>query len=128
VWARKAPEGWHIEHLRIVLLALPQDSGVWPSWPPHFDSTTPNCSADCVWADSIVAQDARVDGAKAHIETALLSGGVAGWSRDAQFVAGWAKSSRVRVAASGWARDPVTRDTLVMIIKSARVAGVIRRD
>ena len=127
VWARKAPEGWHIEHFRILFLTLPRDSAAWASWPPHYEAQSQNC-ADCISAESIVAHDARVDGADAHIQTALVSGGIAGWHRDTQFQAGWEEDRGLRVVANGWARNGATLDTLVMVIRSTRVAKARARE
>ena len=122
VWARMAPEGWHIEHFRILFLTLPRDSAAWKSWPPRYETRTDDCGPDCVWAESIAVRDARIDGAIAHIQTALVSGGIAGWHRDTQFLAAWEESSDLRIVANGWSRDAATLDTLLMIIRSTHIA------
>jgi hypothetical protein len=118
-WHRGQPAD---DFFSVEFLQWPDDSASLHAWPPHLGSG-PDCLGDCSRVDSLGVHVDSIAGMGARTEVGLVSGGLPGWQRMPMFRTGWILSADRRGFAQGWARGPLTIDTLRQAVRTLQLAG-----
>jgi hypothetical protein len=117
-WQRGGPGG---DFFSIDVIDWPADSNGYQSWPPRLASSPSGCEVHCITVDSLVVHSDRVAGAEAQTDVGLVTVGAFGFQRTPMFKTWWVFSANRRGFAQGWARNPVTLDTLRQALSALQV-------